>query len=100
MTKGYMGKILRVDLTNKKLIEEKIGDTLYRKYIGGVGLQAYFLYKETDENTDPLGPENRLMFMTGPFTGTGIPSSGRHSVVAKSPLTGIWGESDVVAIGE
>jgi len=95
MTKGYMGKILRVDLTNKKLIEEKIGDTLYRKYIGGVGLQAYFLYKETDENTDPLGPENRLMFMTGPFTGTGIPSSGRHSVVAKSPLTGIWGESDV-----
>lgn len=95
MTKGYMGKILRVDLTNKKLKEEIIEDALYRKYIGGVGLQAYFLYKETDENTDPLGPENRLMFMNGPFTGTGLPSSGRHSVVAKSPLTGIWGESDV-----
>jgi len=95
MPKGYMGKILRVDLTNKTLSEEKIDDALYRKYIGGVGLQAYFLYKETDEKTDPLGPENRLMFMTGPFTGSGLPSSGRHSVVAKSPLTGIWGESDV-----
>ena len=82
-------------MSNNTLRDEKIGEDLYRKYIGGVGLQAYYLYKETDDKTDPLGPENRLMFMVGPYTGTGIPSSGRHSIVAKSPLTGIWGEADV-----
>ena len=92
---GYMGKILRVNLTNKKINTEVIEESIYRKYIGGVGLGAYFLYKETDENTDPLGPENRLIFTVGPLTMTGIPSSGRHSIVTKSPLTGIWAESDV-----
>lgn len=93
--KGFMGKILRVDLSKRCLWDEKLNEDILRKYIGGVGLGAYYLYKETDERTDPLGPENRLIFTTGPFTLSGIPSSGRHSVVAKSPLTGIWGESDV-----
>jgi aldehyde:ferredoxin oxidoreductase len=92
---GYMGKILRVNLTDRKINTEMIDESIYRKYIGGVGLGAYFLYRETDENTDPLGPENRLIFTVGPFTMTRIPSSGRHSIVAKSPLTGIWAESDV-----
>jgi aldehyde:ferredoxin oxidoreductase len=49
----------------------------------------------TNEKTNPLGPENVLIFMTGPFTGTRVPLSGRHELVAKSPLTGIYGESDV-----
>jgi aldehyde:ferredoxin oxidoreductase len=49
----------------------------------------------TDEKTNPLGPQNPLIFMTGPFTGTGVPLSGRHAVVSRSPLTGIFGESDV-----
>ena len=92
---GFMGKILRVDLTTGEITTETPEPSLYRKYIGGVGLGAYYLYNETDEKTDPLGPENRLIFTVGPFNGTGIPSSGRHSVVAKSPLTGIWGEADV-----
>ena len=95
MVKGYMGKILRVDLTNRTLKDESVSEELYRKYIGGVGLSAYYLGKECDENTDPLGEDNRLIFMNGPFTLSGVPSSGRHSIVAKSPLTGIWGEADV-----
>jgi len=45
--------------------------------------------------TDPLGPENVLIFMTGPFAATGIPTSGRHSVTTKSPPTGLFGESDI-----
>lgn len=93
--KGYMGKILRVDLTAGTWDEEELSEELLRKFIGGVGLGAYYLYKETDQNTDSLGPSNRLIFMTGPFALSGIPSTGRHSVVAKSPLTGIWGESDI-----
>ncbi len=91
MIKGFMGKILRVDLSNNIINEEIINEDIYRKYIGGVGLSAYYLYKETDQDTDPLGADNRLIFMVGPYTLSGIPSTGRHSVVAKSPLTGIWG---------
>ena len=90
-----MGKILRVDLTAKTVVEENPSEEILKKYIGGVGLSGYYLYKETDEKTDPLGPDNRLVFMTGPFTLSGVPSSGRHSVAAKSPLTGIWGDADV-----
>ena len=63
--------------------------------MGGAGIAAKILYDETSAKTDPLGPENRLIFMPGVFTGSMIPSSGRHSVVAKSPLTGIYGESDI-----
>jgi aldehyde:ferredoxin oxidoreductase len=66
-----------------------------RAYIGGSGLAAKRLWEMTCKETDPLGPENVLIFMTGPLTGTKVPLSGRHEVVAKSPLTGIYGESDV-----
>ncbi|MGB9867578.1 MAG: aldehyde ferredoxin oxidoreductase family protein [Bacillota bacterium] len=84
-----------VDLTERKVAVEPLGESLARKYIGGSGLAGYFLAKETGPQTDPLGPDNLLIIMTGPFTGTRVPTSGRHAVVAKSPLTGIWGESDV-----
>lgn len=92
---GYAGKILFIDLSQQKSSVEPLDESLARKYIGGSGLGAYFLHKYTGPETDPLGPENLLVMMTGPFTGTRIPTSGRHAVVAKSPLTGIWGESDV-----
>lgn len=91
---GYAGKILRVNLDRETVVEEFLEEEVFRKFIGGVGLGAYFLALETDGATDPLGPENRLIFSTGPFTLSGIPSTGRHAVVAKSPLTGIWGEAD------
>jgi aldehyde:ferredoxin oxidoreductase len=93
--KSYMGKLLRVDLTSKTLKDEVFEEEVARKFIGGSGIGAKILYEETNEKTDPLGPENVLIFMTGPLTGTTAPTSGRHHIIAKSPLTGIWGESDI-----
>jgi aldehyde:ferredoxin oxidoreductase len=93
MLGGYMGRFLRVDLTTRRIADETIPEATLRAYIGGSGLGARLLFDETTRTTDPLGPENRLLFLTGPLTGTTIPTSGRHAVVAKSPL-GIWGEAD------
>ncbi len=93
--KGYTGKILRVNLSNSKGQVEDLNEEWARQFIGGSGLGAKFLYEMTDERTEPLGPENPLIFMTGPFAGTSVPLSGRHAVISRSPLTGIFGESDV-----
>jgi len=95
MLGGYVGKILYVDLTSRDLREERISEDVARKYLGGSGLGARILYDLTRAQTNALGPENLLIFMNGPLTGTKIPLSGRHQVVAKSPLTSIYGESDV-----
>lgn len=92
---NYSKKILEVDLTSKTAVAREISEEVLKQYIGGTGLSARILMEKTGPGTDPLGPDNCLVFATGPFTGTRVPSSGRHSVVAKSPLTGIWGESDV-----
>ena len=93
MPGGYMGKLLRVDLSAGRIDEEALPEETLRAYVGGSGLGARLLFDRTGRNCDPLGPENRLMFLTGPLTGAPIPTSGRHAVVAKSPL-GIWGEAD------
>jgi aldehyde:ferredoxin oxidoreductase len=93
--KGYMGKILRIDLDNLTFMDELIEEKKVRMFIGGSGLGAKYLLDECDPNVDPLGPENPLIIMTGPFCGTKVPTSGRHAVVTKSPLTGIFAESDV-----
>jgi len=69
------------------------GDVV-RKYIGGSGLGTYLLFRYGSPAADPLSPDNPLIFMNGPFQGTGIPTSGRHQVISKSPLTGAFGESD------
>jgi len=92
--KGYMGKILRVDLTNKEITKQDLSEDLTKQYIGGSGLGARLLFDETDERTDSFGEDNALIFLTGPLVGTSIPCSGRHAVITKSPL-GIWGEGDV-----
>lgn len=94
MQGGYMGKILEVDLTNKKIQRKDLNKSEVWKYIGGSGLGAKILYEKTFSNIDPLGPDNVLIFMTGPLTGTPVPG-GRHSIIAKSPLTGIWGEASI-----
>lgn len=65
-----------------------------KKFIGGCGLAAKILYDEIGPDTDPLGPENRLIFMTGPFAATPVITSGRHAVLTKLPLTGVLAESD------
>ena len=91
---GYMGKILRVDLTNGKITEEFPDEQTLKMFLGGAGLATKYLIDELKPGIDPLGPENKLIFMTGPLTGTMSPSTGRYSVVAKSPLTGVWGEAN------
>jgi len=92
---GFHKRLLRVDLTNRKIEVEDLDEEMIRQYFGGVGIEAKILAEETGPETDPLSPENILMAVTGPYTGTGGPSSGRHHLVARSPLTGLFGESNV-----
>ncbi|MFW9794414.1 MAG: aldehyde ferredoxin oxidoreductase C-terminal domain-containing protein, partial [Candidatus Thorarchaeota archaeon] len=91
---GYMGKILRVNLTTSTITEEFPDEETLRKYLGGSGLATKILFDETEPGIDPLGPENLLIFMTGPLTGTTSPSTGRYSVVTKAPLTNGWGQAN------
>ncbi|MDC7234698.1 MAG: aldehyde ferredoxin oxidoreductase family protein [Spirochaetales bacterium] len=94
MTGGYWGKTLRINLTTKEITNESFSDDVLRKYIGGSGLGAYVVARETGADTDPLGPENVLCVMSGPFAGTRAPNGGRYQVVTKSPLTGLLGEGN------
>ena len=71
-----MGKILRVDLTNLKITEEVLNENTITMYVGGSGLATKYLFDEVEKGTDPLGPKNKLIFMTGPMTGTPAPSTG------------------------
>ena len=92
---GYAGKILRVDLSNKKVSVEKPDEKFYRRYFGGRALVAYYLLKETESKIDALSPANKLIFATGILTGAPFSGSGRNSVGAKSPLTGAYGDAEV-----
>jgi len=94
MLYGFIGKLLRVNLSEGKISEEDVREEWAEKFIGGAGLATRYLYDEIPKGADPLGPENRLIFMTGPLTGTASASASRYSVVAKSPLTGIWGHGN------
>ncbi len=89
-----MGKILRVNLTTSTITEEFPDEETLRLYLGGAGLATKYLFDETEKGIDPLGPENILIFMTGPLTGTRSPSTGRYSVVTKAPLTNGWGQAN------
>lgn len=84
-----------IDLGSGDREERAIPDNVLRDFIGGSGIGAWLMWQETRTGDDPLAPENPLMFLTGPMAGTPVTASSRHAVVAKSPLTGIWGESDV-----
>ena len=89
--RGYTEKIIRVDLTNKIIKIEKLNMDYAKEYLGGRGLGTKYLYEEIDPQIDPLSPENKLIFMTGPVTGTNATCAGRFNVVAKAPLTGAIG---------
>lgn len=91
---GYMGKILWVDLTSGEVREEKIEDTVYEKYLTGVGLAARILYDRIPAGADPLGPDNVLAFTSGVLCGTGAFFMGRWMAASKSPLTGGWGDAN------
>ncbi len=85
---GYMGKILRVDLTDKKMREEKLDESLAKKYIGQLGIGARIMYDEVPPEIDAYHPKNRLIFMTGPFTGTSVQSPSNFEVISMNPITG------------
>jgi len=95
MKTGYNGRILFVDLTSGEINEEHLDGKLYRKFIGGVGLGAGLLYQYQPGGADPMGEDNILGFMPGLLGGTIVPGSPRLTVVAKSPLTGTWGDASV-----
>jgi aldehyde:ferredoxin oxidoreductase len=86
--KGVHGKILVVDLSSQQYQIEELPEEVYRRYLGGYGLGAYYLYQHIPPGSDPLGPDNILGFTPGLLTGTGAGFSGRWAVCAKSPLTG------------
>ncbi|HIE23382.1 MAG TPA: aldehyde:ferredoxin oxidoreductase [Candidatus Korarchaeota archaeon] len=91
---GYVGKVLRVNLSNAKVSHQELDKSLARKYLGGIGFCIRWLYDMTGPETDPLGPENPLIFATGPISGTMWPGSGRLEVAGKSPQTGLIGYSN------
>ena len=85
---GYTGRLLRIDLSSGAISTEEVDADLQRRYMGGSGFIVHYLLKETKAGIDPLGPENKLIIASGPITGTPYMGSGRHSIGAKSPLTG------------
>lgn len=92
---GYTGKILEVNLTTRATKIYSPKEEYLTKFLGGKGLGARILLDELEPDADPLGPENPLIFATGPLTGTRAPTSGRFCVVTKSPATGLFLDSQI-----
>lgn len=88
---GWMGKLLRVNLTNETLKTEPLNMNEAKFYAGGRGLGLRLYMNEVDPKVDALGPDNKLIIMTGPLTGTLAAYSGMYAAVSKSPLTGAIG---------
>lgn len=88
---GYTGKILRINLTDKTSKKEKLPLEVARDFIGGAGFGIKYLFDEVKPGVDPLGPENKLIYAPGPFSGTTIPCASRITAVGKSPLTNAVG---------
>jgi aldehyde:ferredoxin oxidoreductase len=86
---GYAGRILRINLSNGCIKKEPLAEGLVRKYLGGKGIATWLLYNEVKPGIDPLSPENKLFFATGPATGTIVPHKG-YIVTFKSPQTWIY----------
>ncbi len=86
--KGWIGKILRVNLTKGEWKVEELDRNIAEKFVGGRGLGSKILYDEVDPKIDPLSPDNKLILATGPLTGTSASAAGRYMAITKSPLTG------------
>jgi len=91
---GYAGKILKVNLSTKKIESENLSKEWVKNYIGGRGFVTNYLFENIPPDIDPLSPFAPLIFATGPLTGI-APSAGRLTVGARSPLTKIHGDSNV-----
>lgn len=91
---GYSGNILHVNLSNKETWIEHHKEYFYRTYPGGRALALYYMLNRMKPHTDPLSPDNLLIFAPGVLTGTPAPAMPRYTVCAKSPLTGAQGEAE------
>ncbi len=94
MPNGYNGKILRVDLSDRRVWTEEPGEAAYRRYLGGGALALHYMLREMRPGGDPFGPENLLLFMTSVTNGFALSGLNRYSAAGKSPLTGGFGESE------
>ena len=94
MQTAYNGKIARINLTTGEIKTEALDMEQAVKFIGGRGLGTKILYDEGVATVDPLSADNKLIYITGPMTGTKAPTSGRYMVVTKSPLTGMIASSN------
>jgi aldehyde:ferredoxin oxidoreductase len=90
---GYMGKILRVDLNSEQISEETVDSETLRTYVGGTGLGTKYLYEEVPAGVEWSDADNRIMFFTGPISGTKVSGSGIFSVITKGPMTNMAGTS-------
>ena len=91
---GYVGRILRINLTKNQVKIQPTEKSLITRFLGGRGFNSKRIYDEIPKGVDPLSPQNKLMFATGPLVGTAFPLGARFNVTAKSPLTGILGDSN------
>ena len=92
---AYAGKILRVNLTTGQITTEPLKEELAKKYIGGIGLGIKLLMDNSKPGTDAYDPDNPLIYMTGPLSGTMGPTGGNsYAVVSKSPATGCVGNAE------
>jgi len=85
---SWQNQALRVDLTFGKISVEPLNAEWANDYLGGRGLGSKYLFESMDPAADALSPDNALIFVTGPLTGTMASTSGRYAVVTKGPLTG------------
>ena len=91
---GYIGSMLFVNLSEMKIHREELSEDLARNFIGGYGIGARVMYERMKAGADPLGPDNIFALGTGPLTLAGTVSTCRYTAMAKSPLTGYWGDAN------
>ena len=90
---GYHGRVQIVDLSSRASHREPLDESILRRFIGGTGLASYLLYTHCPPGADPLGPDNPLIFACSPLVGSRLTTSSKFAVAAKSPLTGMIGDS-------
>ncbi|HQP09739.1 MAG TPA: aldehyde ferredoxin oxidoreductase N-terminal domain-containing protein, partial [Anaerolineaceae bacterium] len=91
---GYAGQYLRIDLTSRTISKLPLPLEWVENYLGGNGIGTRILWDEVPPEVDPLSPENKLIVSTGPLCGGPMPNSGRLEFIAKSPLTGMYGDAN------
>ena len=91
---GWIGAFLKIDLSKSKAVAEQYDESLALNFLGGRGFAVKILWDTLKQGTDPLSPENKLIFSAGPLTAIGLPNSGKLVVASKSPLTGGYGDGN------